>query len=173
MTKNNNYHQLKIDLIKLPGTRFTRRLSVKKQGYQTYFNVQHKLIELRPIERSFLDYMIERSDGTNRVYVDGQFKIDFQAFVTDKLHVKTVPSLRSFGRYLTHFLELGLMMREKGKHAYFRINPKYFWKGAESKRKELIQELIRSRVQLDITIAPLLDVPEEEFLSGGDVDKFT
>ena len=164
MPQKKGYHILLFDFLYAPYHRVYQRLHVKKDGFQTYFNVQHLLIKLSSQERGFLDYLIEQADMQNRVYVDVDFKDQYCTFLRQKLHLKTVPAFNNLDKILKKLGDLGLIFREQGKQAFFRINPKYFWKGSEVSRKDAIYELIVNRASSNLPIVHLIDVPEDEFL---------
>lgn len=166
MPKKESYSYVKVNFLLAPFHQVIQRLGLKKDGFRTYFNAQHLLIKLNPHDRTFLDYLIEHSDMENKVYVDVDFKVNYCKFLKDKLHLKAVPNVNKLGKALEKFVDLGLIMREQGKNAFYRISPKYFWKGSEASRVLIMRELIESRAKLKLPISGLIDKPEEEFLKN-------
>jgi hypothetical protein len=166
MLKKETYHQLLFDFLYAPFHRIYQRVRMKKDGFKTYFNAQHLLLELTSQERGFLDYMIENADTENRLFVDVDFKNQYCVFLRQKLHLKTVPTINKLDKTLKKFADLGLVVKEKGKNAYYRINPKYFWKGSESSRVQTIRNLVISRIRAKLPFACLIDMPEDEFLKN-------
>lgn len=166
MLKKEAYHNLTIDFLYAPFHRIFQRVRVKKDGFKTYFNAQHVLVKLNAQERVFLDYMIEQADNKNKLYVDLDFKDHFCQFLRQKLHFKSVATVNTIDKTLKKFVDLGLVMKEKGKQAYYRINPKYFWKGSEASRVKVIRNLVESRAKAQLPVVSLIDMPEDEFLKN-------
>jgi hypothetical protein len=166
MLKRESYHRLTFDFLYAPLHRIFQLVRVKKDCFKTYFNAQHVLIKLTGVERCFLEYLIEHADMQNLVYVDVYFKENYLRFLKDKLHLKTVPAQNKLNKILRKLLDMGLLMKEDNKQAFYRVNPKYFWKGSESSRLETIRGLIISRSTTKLPFHFLLDKPEEEFLKN-------
>lgn len=166
MLKRESYHRLTFDFLYAPFHRIFQLVRVKKDCFKSYFNAQHVLIKLTGVERCFLEYLIEHADMQNLVYVDVYFKENYLRFLKVKLHLKTVPAQNKLNKILRKLLDMGLLMKEDNKQAFYRVNPKYFWKGSESSRVETIRGLIISRSTTRLPFHFLLDKPEEEFLKN-------
>lgn len=164
MQVKNQYHFLYFNFYLTTAKKITQRVRVKKAGVKTYFNAQHILYELSSEERVFLDYLIEEGKLDNRLFVDLDVKKNFCDFLKNKLHLKSIPTIDQLNRYLKKFINLGLALKEDGQKGYYRINPKYFWKGTEGKRKITLQKLVESRVKSGLPFACLIDRTEDEFL---------
>ncbi len=158
------YHQLFFSFYLTATHKIAKRTRLKKDGFKTYFNAQHILYKLKTEERVFLDYLIEQAEWDNRLFIDLDLKNGFCNFLIDKLHLKDIPTINQLDKYLKNFIELGLAIKEDGQRGYYRINPKYFWKGTEGDRKITLQKLVESRVKSGLPFACLIDKTEDEFL---------
>ncbi len=56
-------------------------------------------------------------------------------------------------------------VKESGR-GYYCVNPRYVFRGSQSKRSELVDKLIKSKFLAGESIASLTGVPDSEFLSA-------
>ena len=158
------YYQLIFNFYVTATQKIAQSVRLKKKGFKTYFNAQHILCKLKTEERVVLDYLIEQARSDNRLFVDLGVKNGFCTFLINKLHLKDIPTINQLDKYLKKFIDLGLTIKEDGQKGYYRINPKYFWKGTEGDRKITLQRLVESRVKAGLPFACLIDKTEEDFL---------
>jgi len=169
-----NYDTIKLRLDLSQNEVVHLKVGFKKEYLKYYFNAQHLLIQLQPVERSFLEFLAELSDEQNRVFIDAALKQKFLGFLAHAKVRAKVLGLNGLSRIPGKLESLGLIFHEDGKRAYYRINPKYLWRGEELRRKQLIKKLIVERSQRGLPIHFLVDQPGKNLTALKEhPDKFT
>ncbi len=163
MPKIEDYYTPSITVL-IGKTKVDRKVRYKKCCFKTYFNSQHLLFRLNALQNSFLVYLIERADKQNRIYVDDNVKKDYLKFQLEVLKENKPTSTNSLDKALTRFKDLGLLFSEGTVRGAYRINPKYFWAGAEKRRIELLKRLVGQRAKKNLPFKYLIDCTEAEFL---------
>lgn len=164
MPKKAGYKQVNVITLTGPVSMKETRVPIKTLGYKTYFNCQHLMLKLKPLEHSFLVYLIEQSEHDNRILVDTDIKNGFISFLTDI--TKKDPGLKpnNLDKMLKRLVELGLILHDKNTRGYYLVNPKYFWKESEKKRLVFLEKLIHNRILDGLPVDKLIDIPLQELL---------
>lgn len=159
------YINVNIDAVNPEGRRIKRTLRYKSIGSTFFSNNLHNVVELSPVAMAFYFYTCEMMNRKNEILIDGKFKDDFIAFIsklTSKPQFRTVSSLDN---YIKQLRALSLIILIGSSHsAFYLVNPKYVFRGSESARKKLLQEIIEYRLANGLTVKPLIDTTEDDFL---------
>jgi hypothetical protein len=142
-----------------------RKVRVVNEGCYLFFNAQHLLIQLGSEARAFFDYLCERMrTDTNRILVDRALKQDFIEHIGRLTGGSVVPAMNSLNRYVSVFKNLGLLVLDiSSLRGYYFVNPKYAYKGTKNGRVELLEKMIRERVNKKLSLKGLIDSTEENF----------
>ena len=145
----------------------TKSIQFAQSACKYYFNAQHFLITLGAEARSFLDYLCEQMDAkTNRIIISRELRQSYVSFIRQVTSNRTKPKDGSLTQYVSKFKKLGLILPEAGNGSgYYVVNPKYFYKESENKRKLLLQELIQKRIKENKSLFGLLPQDEVDFFS--------
>ena len=134
-------------------------------SYQLFFNAQHLLIQLSTNDRAFFDYLCEvMRPADNDIYIDANLKTDFIEHIDRLTNGKTKFTEHIIAKSVTQLRDLGLILPTKDKARYV-ANPKHVFKGSASQRTRFLKVLIESRIALQLSIAALLNEPEDVFLA--------
>lgn len=166
MPKNSsNYSTIHVVIPVSPGKTIDKFIQYKSAGCKFYFNAQQIFLTLNPIDRSFFDYLCEKSDAKNRVNVDNNFKADYVKFITRITGGKKKVKEENLGKVIGKLKKQGLIFYVNSKkNGYFCVNPKYVFKGPENSRKKLLMDIVSFRVSNKLPVNMLIDIPEAEFL---------
>jgi len=128
-----------------------------------FHNSKHLLIQLKPIQRTFLDFLIERMSQENWVMISKHLKSEFIVFLFDLTSGKSSISERSLEKYLSDFVSLHLLIKVKNTPAGYYVNPKYFSHAGSEGRTQVIMMLFKKASLGEIDFEPLLDKPLSEY----------
>jgi hypothetical protein len=109
-------------------------IKVVIEGYYLFFNCQHLIIKLKPLARSFFDYLCERMrSDNNEILINNALKSDFKTHISTSSGNKHNPSIAALGKHLKAFKELRLViLSSNAKKQFYIVNPKYAYnKGAK------------------------------------------
>jgi hypothetical protein len=136
-----------------------------KNGMTVYFNAQHFFLKLKPKERCFFDFLCEsmRIDH-NSIVIDAILKDKFIAHLAAITAPAEKISSGSLNKYIPKLVNLGLLL-ETDKKAFYIVNPKYVFTGSNSQRLKCLKNLIEERQIKELSIAPLINMSEDEFKS--------
>ncbi len=97
--------------VEVPGEIREQTVKVVTEGYYLFFNCQHLLIQLKPLGRSFFDYLCERMrSDNNEILIDNSLKSDFKTHISTLTGNKHNPSIAALDKHLKAFKELGLLV---------------------------------------------------------------
>jgi hypothetical protein len=133
-----------------------------QSSMRLYFNAQHKLIKLKPLERAYFDFMCEEMNVRNQFELSPSFRKKFMAFCDKVMGKAFKRSERALQNYENHIEKLGLIFKVPDKPTLWYVNPKHVFKETETKRSELLKLLgEQSAFHPNIRTA-ILDVPDSE-----------
>jgi len=144
-----------------PETNKSKSIQFVTSGCTLYFNAQHLLVKLTVKERCFFDYLCECMRATtNDIVIDSNQKENFikqyRGYSSKGINLaeitKSIPTLKSLGLIL-----------DTPQRAFYIVNPKYVFKGSNHLRMQYIKKLIESRLAEGLSIAALINTPENEF----------
>lgn len=118
-----------------------KKYSFKKEHVKTYNNCQHLLLELNTIERTFHHFLTEKANENNQIYIDNLLLNDFVHFLKGIKDLN--PSIKTLSRYKEKLISLNLLLATKKSKQHFYINPKYTFKGTETKRLQVLSKLLK------------------------------
>lgn len=162
MKNKKNYHFVQLNSKEADGRKIDHLISLKKKNYKSYFNAQHLLFKLNPLERSFYEYLIEKADLRSRVFINNTLKSEFIDFVEKVIggDVAKVTAAK-VDQVVPKLKELGLIIPSGDRGLYY-INPKYAHKGSEKSRLHNLNNIIHERIMQKLPINMLTDVPDEK-----------
>jgi len=146
--------------VSLPNIQPNKAITIVRfvtSNHKIYHCAQHHFLKLKPIDRSFYDYLCEHMTQENRVTISSTFiqgYIDFLKKITSNL--KEV-SASTISRAMKTLVEEGLLIKGRGNSALYFVNPKYASKVSDTKRKDVIRKIVSMQLQNGLSIAPLLD----------------
>lgn len=143
----------------------SKNIYLVKRGNKVFHNAQHLLLELNQYQRCFYDYLCERMDKKNAVYVDQPFKSDFLVHYNKVRQKKKDLTFENLTTYTSKLKKLGLLL-ENNSRSYYTVNPKYAHNGSEKDRVKLIQELVYDRLKTQSTLKHLIDTTDDKFLEA-------
>lgn len=164
MAKKIPYSSVLISHWLSPDHRVDKRVRFKSLGYKTYFNCQHLLMQLNPIERGVLDFLIESADHTNLVLVNDTLKSEYCAFLL-KVSQMSV-SKNVVAKAVSKLAFIGLILAEPTARGLYRVNPKYFWGGSEKSRMLVLKQAVIKRLEAGLPLNHLIDTPVEVFMEN-------
>jgi hypothetical protein len=153
----NKYSTFTIFLNSPTGDEIATTIHLVKSYNKLFHNAQHLLLNLNNKERCFYDYLCEKMEIKNRVYVDLLFKENFLEHYS-KIKKKGSAEIKvaHITNYLNKLTELGLLLQNASK-SYYTINPKYVFNGTIDKRIALTKALIYERHNKNQPINHLID----------------
>lgn len=132
-----------------------------------YFNnAQHKLLQLKPIERAYLDFLCERMTLRNKIHLGPKLRKDFIKFCKEITSGKTTCSEKTLSRAEKHLHELHLLINVKDARLAV-VNPKHFFKGSQALRKAEYNELAELANKGKIPLEAILDRPVSSLEPNG------
>lgn len=131
------------------------------EGCRWYFNAQHKLFQLSPKERMYLDYMCEMMNSRNKIELNKEFRNSFIMFCNKILSVSKFTSERSLLLYEQKFRDLSLIFNDYKYNGITYVNPKHFFKGTHRERESLLKEISKYSAFSNDIMKALADVPIE------------
>ena len=162
MKNNKEYHFLPFTLRQLDGRKIDHLIKLKKKNYKCYFNSQHLLFLLKPLEHSFYEYLIERADFKSRVFIDNSFKKEYFDFIDKVIGVDAAKlTLDKVDQIVPKLKTLGLIISNGDRSLYY-INPKYAHKGSEKSRINNLNNILHERMMQNLPINMLVDVSNEK-----------
>ncbi len=139
------------------------RINFSDSSHIVYHNHQHIILELNLNAKGLvlLSYICENMDQDNVILINDDFKRAYIEFVNNiaKTNI-TINTVRSFVKKLE---KKHLLIKHKGLSGLYIINPKYFSKVNETKRKKLLQRLLSEEYEGKINKEALLNKPLESF----------
>lgn len=164
MSKKAAYSSVLISHWLTPDHRVDKRVRFKALGYKTYFNCQHLLMRLNPVERGVLDFLIENADDKNLVLVNETLKEKYCSFLLDVSQMSI--SKNVVAKAVNKLASIGLILAEPLVRGLYIVNPKYFWSGSEQRRMLIIEQTIIKRLDAGLPVNHLIDIPEEVFMEN-------
>ena len=139
------------------------RINFSDSSHIVYHNHQHIIIELNLNAKGIvlLSYICEKMNQDNVILINDDFKrayIDFIISIAKtSIEIKTVTS------FVKKFEKKHLLIKHKDFPFLYTVNPKYFAKVNETKRKKLLQRLLSEEYEGKINKEALLNKPLESF----------
>jgi hypothetical protein len=164
MAKKTLYSSILISHWLTTDHRVDKRVKFKTLGYKTYFNCQHLLMKLKPLERGVLDFLIEKADDKNLVLVNDLLKEEYRSFLLEVSQLNISKTVAA--KAVSKLASIGLILAEPMVRGLYRINPKYFWSGSEKKRMMVLEQTIIERLNTELPVNHLIDIPMEVFLEN-------
>lgn len=163
MKKNkDNYTSISVKISTTNKLKFEKKVRFKSDGVKMYFNSQHIFCEISPKIRCFYIFLCEKMDVKNRVYIDHHLKQEFLDYISNITSNTKYFKLTNFDSAIKKLKELGLLIFDTTKSNYI-INPKYAFRGNETARKNLLQNILNDRVNKKQPLTGLIDTTEAEF----------
>jgi len=158
-----NYTHLEISITNTKGENVIRDIKFLNKGVTLFFNSQHHLIKLSPVERSFFDFLCEQMRVLdNDITISEVVKTEFKEHLARVTGGKKKVTLNQLTKFVQKLSGLNLILKTQNKGRYI-VNPKYVFKGSESARIRYLKKLIENRVKLKLSVAGLIHIPETEF----------
>ena len=128
-----------------------------------YHNHQHIILELNLNAKGivFLSYICENMGQDNLILINDDFKRKYIEFITNI--AKTNANISTVNSYVKKFEKKHLIIKHKDLSCLYTVNPKYFSKVNERKRKDLIEKLLSKDYEGKINKEALLNRPIESF----------
>jgi hypothetical protein len=162
MRERKKYNNLPINL-KFPDGRCLDHIAkFKNTSFKLYFNAQHLLFQLNPLERSFYEYIIEHSDAKSRIFIVKDFKLEYIQFIVSVIgnSVKNITEAK-VDQIVPKLKQLGLIISCNTRGLYY-LNPKYAHKGSEKTRMQNVKNILEEMLLNNLPINMLVDVSEEQ-----------
>lgn len=139
------------------------RISFSESSHIIYHNHQHIILELNLNAKGLvlLSYICENMDPDNVILINDDFKRAYIDFVNNI--AKTSLTIETVNSYVEKFKKKHLLIKHKDFPCLFIVNPKYFSKVNETKRKKLLQRLLSEEYEGKINKEALLNKPIESF----------
>lgn len=152
-----------VDVMKIEGNMlFSAEVPFVEDSVRLYFNAQHKLLLLSPLQRCYFDFMCEKMNSSNQIKLAPRFREDFISFCERVLGENSVRSQRTLYDAESQMKKLYLIFKVPEINGLWYVNPKHVFKGTETDRKKLLECLgVQSTVHPDIRVA-ILNVPDSE-----------
>lgn len=162
MKNKKDYHFVPLTIKETNGRKIDHLISLKKKNYKSYFNAQHLLFKLNPLERSFYEYLIEKADSKSRVFINNILKKEYLDFVDKVIGADVAKATAAkVDQIVPKLKELGLIIPSDDRALYY-INPKYAHKGSEKSRLLNLKNIIHERILQKLPLNMLTDVPDEK-----------
>jgi len=162
MKNNKQYHFLPFKLKQLDGRSIDHLIKLKKKNYKCYLNCQHLLFQLKPLERSFYEYLIESADSKSRVFINTAFKKAYFDFIEKVIGADAAKlTLDKVDQIVPKLKTLGLII-SNGERGLYYINPKYAHKGSEKSRINNLNNILHERMMQNLPINMLIDASDEK-----------
>jgi hypothetical protein len=146
-----------------PETAKIKQLRFVTSGYTLFFNAQHQLAKLSTKERCFLEYLCEyMRTSTNDITIDSRQKENFIKHY--QVYTSKTITISAVNKFMSKLKLLGLIL-ETPYRGFYIVNPKYFFKGANNSRLKYLKVLIENRLAEGLSVASLINAPENEFKS--------
>jgi hypothetical protein len=160
-----NYRTIQLRTGTKEGSLVNRKVRVVNEGCYLFFNAQHLLIQLGREARAFFDYLCERMrTDTNSILINKALKRDFIEHIGRLTGGSVQPSPNSLNRYVSVLKSLGLLVLDmNSQRGFYYVSPKYVYKGSKKGRLELLEKMIRERVNKKLSLKGLIDSSEENF----------
>jgi len=161
--KHGKYSTIRLEGATRTGKKVTQPLTYRAEFCKHFFCDQHLLYQLNKKERCFFEYLCERMDEDNTVYLDRQFKDNFIAH-TLNIGIKANSfTIGIIDKAIAHLVKLNLiLMKQQG---YYLVNPRYYFKGSETSRLALLEKEVVYRFNNNLPLAGLVSIPEEQLKS--------
>lgn len=118
-----------------------------------YYNCLYMLAGIKLLSRTLMDWLTEEMNDDNIVYNTEYSRQRFIKFISDITNGKQVYQHQSIRQAFVDLKEAGLLI-QKNKGAY-RVHPKFFFKGSETDRMELIMfEIKMSATSTNFKVLP-------------------
>jgi len=165
--KHRKYSTLRLEASTRTGRKVPVTLPYNAEYCKKYFCDEHLLFQLNNKEGCFLNHLCEKMDDENYVYIDRHFK---EAFITYTKHIGIPEKTFNIGiidKAVAKLKELHFIVQKQ--QEYCQVNPRYFFKGSEKDRLNVLEKEINTRFNQNLPLNGLLPIPEES-LRNGDVD---
>jgi len=133
------------------------------EGCTHFFNTQHLYLQLSPLERCYFEFLCERMDPFNRIDIVPTHRKEFVSHFK-KLTDQKPPDSRSITSIEKKLRDLKLLLKVKGQGSLHFVNPKYVFKGNQTKRKKAILKIADHAMMDEIEIASIIDRPLNRIL---------
>jgi hypothetical protein len=107
-----------------------------------FFNNMHKTASLSPASRNLIDYMVEHMNRDNEIENSQLFKMEFTEFMKKTCSINYTGHTVNKGFQALKKADI-LISFDKMRGVYI-LNPLYFFKGSEIKRKALLQKMLNA-----------------------------
>ena len=136
---------------------------VKSSFCKRFFNCLHITLKMNAKAQGLFDFLCEKMDEKNRVFVDTHLKNEFLKLITAVTSGKEKYTPRDLEDALKKLRELRLIFEvEDLKKTYYYVNPKYAFKGPQKDRLKLIQSIAQERMLKGKGVEMLVSVPLDE-----------
>ena len=155
----------KIGVLTLDNSASLRELNfrVKSSGYRKFFNSLHITLKMNNKQQAMFDFLCEKMDEQNRVFIDIALKNEFKELVKAVTSGKIKYAPHEIDLCIRALKELNLMFEVgDSKKSYYYINPKYAFKGSKKDRLKLIQKIVQDRIIAKKGVEMLVSVPLDE-----------
>jgi len=117
------------------------KIAFVNEGCINFFNAQHKLIQLKQVERAYFDFMCEKMNVRNKIALNPDFRKKFLLFCKDILKLEKVQSERTLLSTETKMRNLSLIFKDPSNKQLHYVNPKHVFKGTITQRGKLLKDL--------------------------------
>jgi hypothetical protein len=118
------------------------KITFVNEGCMYFFNAQHKLIQLKPIERAYFDFLCEKMNVRNKIALNPNLRKQFLLFYEDILKVEKLRSERTLLSIESKLKNLSLIFQDPRNKRLHYVNPKYVFKGTSTERGRLLRDLV-------------------------------
>jgi transposase-like protein len=158
--KHGKYSKIRLEGATRTGKKVSHSLEYRAVSCKMYMCAQHQLIQLNNKQRCFLDYLCEKMDEDNTVYIDREFKNKFIEITQDFGNKKYSFTIGIIDKAIAQLVKLNLILLKQ--QGYYIVNPRYFFKGSETNRLELLKKEVAYRFNNNLPLNGLLPIPEEK-----------
>ena len=123
------------------GILIEHKIAFVNEGCIYFFNAQHKLIQLQPIERAYFDFMCEKMNVRNKITLNPNLRGQFLLFCKDILKLEKVKSERTLLSTESKMRNLSLIFKDPSNKKFHYVNPKHVFKGTITQRGKLLKDL--------------------------------
>lgn len=149
----------------LNGIRTTTEVYFTNDSHSVYHNFQHIILKLNlnSVALAYLNYICERMDSKNGIQIDTAFNEEFIQFAKHIANKNVKP--RTLTDLVKTFDENHLIIKHLGFPKLYIVNPKYFFNGSLTKRRELLTELLGVKYEGRIDKSALLNRPIDDYFT--------
>jgi hypothetical protein len=129
------------------------------EGCTYFFNAQHKLIKLQPIERAYFDFICEKMNVRNKIALNPDLRKKFMSFSRDVLKIDKARTERTLLSFETNMKNLSLIFQDPSNKRLHYVNPKHVFKGSSIERGKLLKYLGKIALNNQFVAMAITNVP--------------